>query len=166
MLLNRGRKSLGRKQSGKGKGSNTMSKYYTWKKGGNKININTGFKSFDNYIVCISSGNCIGKGQISFYIRPYNETFCNGKENKLGCLRDYDLSMFGNLLDTTIKNKVKSITESVGCTLYAFSTKRGVFGYIIEQNNKYDLYIPPYQICKDKKYNCLKYIEMILKEEK
>lgn len=143
-----------------------MSKYYTWKKGGNKININTGFKSFDDYILCISRGSCVGRGQTSFYIRPFNETYCNGRENEKGHLRDYDLSMFGNLLDTTIKNKVKSITDTVGCMLYAFSTKRGVFGYIIEQNNEYDLYIPPYQTCRDKKYNCLKYIEMILKEEK
>ena len=143
-----------------------MSKYYTWKKGGNKINIDTGFKSFDDYILCISKGSCIGRGQVSFYIRPFNQTYCNGRENEKGHLRDYDLSMFGNLLDTTIKNRVKAITENIGCTLYAFSTKRGVFGYIIEQNNKYDLYIPPYQICRDKKYNCLKYIEMILKEEK
>ena len=142
-----------------------MSKYYTWKKGGNKININTGFKSFDDYILCISKGSCVGRGQISFYIRPFNQTYCNGRENEKGHLRDYDLSMFGNLLDATIKNKVKSITDTVGCMLYAFSTKRGVFGYIIEQNNKYELYIPPYQICRDKKYNCLKYIEMILKEE-
>ena len=51
-----------------------MSKYYTWKKGGNKININTGFKSFDNYIVCISRGSCVGRGQTSFYIRPFNQT--------------------------------------------------------------------------------------------
>ena len=143
-----------------------MSKYYTWKKGGNKININTGFKSFDNYIVCISRGSCVGRGQTSFYIRPFNQTYCNGRENEKGHLRDYDLSIFGDLLDTTIKNKVKSITDTVGCMLYVFSTKRGVFGYIIEQNNKYELYIPPYQICRDKKYNCLKYIEMILKEEK
>lgn len=143
-----------------------MSKYYTWKKGGNKINIDTGFKSFDDYILCISKGSCIGRGQTSFYIRPFNQTYCNGRENEKGHLRDYDLSMFGNLLDATIKNKVKSITDTVGCTLYAFSTKRGVFGYIIEQNNNYDLYIPPYQICRKKKYNCLKYIEMILKEEK
>ena len=143
-----------------------MSKYYTWKKGGNKINIDTGFKSFDNYVLCISRGSCVGRGQTSFYIRPFNETYCNGRENEKGHLRDYDLSIFGNLLDTTIKNKVKSITDTVGCMLYAFSTKRGVFGYIIEQNNKYDLYIPPYQIRKKKKYNCLKYIEMILKEEK
>lgn len=143
-----------------------MSKYYTWKKGGNKININTGYKSFDNYITYISRGNCIGRGQVSFYIRPYNETLCNGNENEKGKLRDFDLSMFGNLLDNGIRNRIKNITENIGCCLYVFSTKKGVFGYIIEQNKNYEIYIPLYQKYFDKKYNCLKYIKLILEEER
>ena len=141
-----------------------MSKYYTWGKSGNKIHLNSGFRAFDDYIDCISKGNCIGRGQISFHIRPYNEIECNGNIREKGHLRDFDLSMFGNMLDSTIINKVKDKTENVGCMLYAFSTRNGVFGYIIEQNGKYDYYIPPYQKCYGKKMFCLKFITKILEE--
>ena len=71
-----------------------MSKYYTWKKGGNKININTGFKSFDDYIVCISKGSCVGRGQTSFYIRPFNQKYLKKFIHSSATLPTYRYPLF------------------------------------------------------------------------
>ena len=143
-------------------------KLYKWNKSGSKIIINTGYREFDNYINCISKGNVISRGQLSGYIRPYNKVVCNGITNNKGQLRDYDLNMFRNL-SSIVKDYIKNITNNEWCILYQYSTKKGVFGYIVEQNNNYKIFIKDSQFLGNKRleqrYNCLEYVVEILKEE-
>lgn len=145
-----------------------MSKYYKWNKRGSRIIIDSGYKTFDNYIVCISKGQVFGGGQTSFYIRAFNETICNGNIREKGHLRNYDLSMFTNL-DYRVKKYVESITENKGCMLYKFYTyKNGIenlVGYIVEQNNEYKIFNTSYY-SKIKKQKCLEFIVKILEEKK
>jgi hypothetical protein len=142
------------------------SKYYTWNKRGSRIVIDSGYKTFDNYIVCISRGNVIGGGQTSFYIRPYNETKCNGNEREKGVLRDYDLSMFDGL-DNNVRMFVNNITENKSCILYEFYTykygTKNKIGYIVEQDGKFTIFNNNYY-ARNKKQKCLEFITKILQE--
>lgn len=143
-----------------------MSKYYKWNKRGSKIIIDTGYKSFDNYIVCIAKGNVLGGGQISNYIRPRTETKCNNENYPMGELREHDLSIFN--LTAQVKKYVESITEDKGCMLYEFyfcrDTQLHVVGYITEQDNKYEILLYDHKNY-DKKIKCLEYIIKILEEK-
>lgn len=145
-----------------------MSKYYTWNKRGSRIVIDTGYKTFDNYIVCINRGNVVGGGQLSCYIRPYTETKCNGYDFKLGELRDTDLSNFNNLWGG-VSEYVKSITNTRPCILYKFYTykqgRENVVGYIVEQDGQYKTFVYGNDRIREKKLKCLDYIIQILKEE-
>ena len=143
------------------------SKYYKWNKRGSRIIIDTGYKTFDNYIVCISNGQCIGGGQTSFHIRPYNEILCNNTTFEKGHLRNYDLSMFHNL-DYQVRKYVESITENKGCLLYKFYTyKNGVeniVGFIVEQNDNYKIFNNSYY-ARAKKQKCLETIVKVLRNK-
>ncbi|MBR2652848.1 MAG: hypothetical protein IKC22_00785 [Bacilli bacterium] len=143
------------------------SKYYKWNKRGSRIIIDSGYKTFDNYIVCISRGNVVGGGQTSFYIRPYNEITCNGKTFEKGHLRNYDLSMFSGL-DYEVRKYVESITTNQSCVLYKFYTyKHGIenqVGYIVEQNGNFKIFNNSYY-SKNKKQKCLEFITKILQEK-
>ena len=142
------------------------SKYYKWNKRGSRIIIDSGYKTFDNYIVCISRGNAIGGGQTSFYIRPYNEITCNGKTFEKGHLRNYDLSMF-NGLNGAVRKYVEEITTNQSCILYEYYTsKNGNYnrvGYIVEQNGNFKIFNDSYY-SKNKKQKCLEFIVKILQE--
>ena len=144
------------------------SKYYKWNKRGSKIIINSGYKTFDNYIDCISRGNCLSRGQKSFYIRPFMETKCNENNFELGHLRNYDLSMFNEDLDSNVKDYVNEITVNNGCILYEFYTYKNYVkkkvGYIVEQNGNFKIFVSGYY-SRDKKRKCLEFIVNILKEE-
>lgn len=142
-------------------------KYYKWNKRGSRIIIDTGYKTFDNYIVCIMKGQAVGGGQSSVSVRPYNETKCNNTEFKRGVLREYDLSMFGSL-DSDVREYVESITEDKSCMVYKFYTiKKGeenVVGFIVEQNDNYKIFNNSYY-AKAKKQKCLETIVKVLKNE-
>ena len=146
------------------------SKYYKWNKRGSRIIIDSGYKTFDNYINCISRGNVIGCGQTSLYIRAYNNTTCNGKTyeiNEKGELRNVDLIPFGNI-DNNVRQYIEHITTDKSCILYEFYTyKNGVknkVGYIVEQNGEFTIFNNSYY-SKNKKQKCLEFITKILEEE-
>lgn len=144
------------------------SKYYKWNKRGSRIIIDTGYKTFDNYIDCISHGNRLGGGQTSFYIRPYNKTECNGNIRKPDELRTYDLSMFDDL-DRNVLNYVKRITTDNSCILYEFYTyKKDVknkIGYIVEQNGTFKIFNNNTHNYWYKKQQCLETIVKVLEEK-
>lgn len=145
-----------------------MSKYYKWNKRGSRIIIDTGYKTFDNYIVCISRGQVIGGGQTSFSIRPYNETTCNGNNCEKGYLQKCDLDMFSPL-DSNVYEYVRKITQDKGCMLYRFYTyknnKMNIVGYIVEQDNKFKIFNNSCY-AKAKKQKCLETIVKVLEEER
>lgn len=143
------------------------SKYYKWNKRGSRIIIDSGYKTFDNYIDCISTGQVIGHGQFSWHIRPYNEIKCNGNIHEKGYLQNYDLSMFDNL-NYDVRQYVKNITKNKGCMIYEFYTykhdTKNKIGYIVEQDNKFTIFNDSYYSW-NKKQKCLEFIVKILQEE-
>lgn len=100
----------------------------------NKMLIHTGHATFDRQADCLGTGNVIGKVQLSFYIRPYSETECNGRTNSPGHLREYDLHYFQDL-PSSILQVVKNLTVDKPVILYEIRHWRGeqktVHGYII-----------------------------------
>lgn len=90
-----------------------------WTKDGMKQIVNTGCKEFDNYIIAISTGNVIGGGQFSLYVRPFNETECNGFTWEKGHLRNFDLKSFSNL-PNRVRKYVESVTQDESIILYKF----------------------------------------------
>ena len=143
------------------------SKYYTWNKRGSKMIINTGYKTFDKYITAISHGQCLGCGQFSLFIRPYNETTCNGYDFKLGELRQSDLKKFNDLY-YTLRKHIESITQDKGCILYEFYTykkeNKNIVGFIVEQDGNFEIFEDGLFPTR-KKNECLKFIVKVLKEE-
>lgn len=143
------------------------SKFYTWRKDGNKMIINSDFKTFNKQTNYIGTGNVIANTMTGFYIRPYNEIECNGTYHEKGVLRDNDLKMFEYNKD--IFDYVKSITENKSCILYQIfyyknNKKRKVFGYIIQQNNDFKYILTDYEN-RDKKRSALDLVVNILKEK-
>lgn len=70
----------------------------------NKIRFKSPLKSFDKYVNYITAGNAITDGQLSYYVRSYNdegEGLMDYPENKRvpGHLRQFDLNGFKNVPD-------------------------------------------------------------------
>jgi|GEM_PF-2968270 len=105
---------------------------------GNHMLFESGHKTFDRQVDCISTGNMIGDVQLSFYIRPKVETECNGFSFKPGHLRDFNLSMFKQL-PVVVRQRVLSLTETNGVWLYEFRHWAGeqkiVHGYVITSSD-------------------------------
>ena len=111
---------------------------YTWSKDGMKMKINTKFKLFNRQTNCITSGNALCNTQYSNYIRPYNETNCNGNVFEKGHLQNYDLQYFHLEEHTALKEYVKSFDHSV--VLYEFfiykNKQKDVRGWLVEDNGE------------------------------
>lgn len=111
---------------------------------GNKARIETGHKTFDRYCTCISTGNVIGDGQYSSFIRPRSETECNGFTFPAGACQDFDLQHFKGL-PKSLRDFIAQQEKSV--ILYEFfhekRGKRVSHGYIITQGN-----YPNYKLVK------------------
>lgn len=116
---------------------------YSWSKNSMKMIIHSDFKTFNEQTNCISFGNAIANTQYSNFIRPYNETICNGKHFEKGYLRDYDLQFFEKL-NEQILSYIHEITENKGCMVYEFFihryNKKKVIGYVIGQEYSYRIF--------------------------
>ncbi len=89
----------------------------------NKQHFESAHKTFNRQVDCIMKGNVIGKTQISWYIRSYNELECNGRINEPGHLQNYDLDMFkraGYHIPTQILNKIRELGTNQKFILYNF----------------------------------------------
>ena len=93
-----------------------MEKLYTWSRNKNKMIIDTDFKEFNKQTNYIGTGNCIANTQYSSYIRPINETTCNGCNFPANHLQNYDLKGFA--INSEMRNILKNQTEST--ILYEF----------------------------------------------
>lgn len=114
-------------------------KKHIWKRGGNRVVIDTGNKTFDRQCDGFHTGNVIGTVQLSSYIRPKNETECNGYQFAIGHLRTTDINSF-RFLPHFVRNKVEELTETQSAILYEIrhfiSDGRGghkkiIHGYIL-----------------------------------
>lgn len=110
-----------------------------------KVNINTGHKTFDRQCECLMTGNVWGNAQFSSYIRSYDECECNGRVNPCGHLQEFDLGHFKNVPQHILKS-VHAFTHSVPAIFYEFrhwkkvygSKEKVIHGYILtftDQNN-------------------------------
>lgn len=108
--------------------------------------INTGNSTFDrkangNYY---GRGNVISDVQFSNYVRPFNETECNGYVRPEGYLRDFDLNHF-KTLPINIREYIKFVTDNESVILYEVRHWNGntkvVHGYVITKchRNNYKL---------------------------
>jgi hypothetical protein len=106
---------------------------------GNHMLMQSGHKTFDRQVDCVSDGNVIGSVQYSSYIRPTEEVECNGFTNPPGHLRNFDLEMFEQFGMHKNSYEWKKIVELVdrygGGILYAFfhyvGRRRIVHGFIL-----------------------------------
>jgi hypothetical protein len=69
----------------------------------NKAKIETGHKTYDRQCVALMTGNVVGPGQHSSYIRPVSQTRCNEMDFPVGNLRAYDLQAFPGLPPAVLK---------------------------------------------------------------
>lgn len=109
----------------------------------NKMEINTGHKTFDRQCDCLFYGNVIGNTQYGNYIRPYEET----DENRFppGELQRSDCRQFVEAFAAP-KNVIASAkqlsNEFGGCILYAifhtYKRERIVHGFICSKTHEFD----------------------------
>lgn len=115
-------------------------KKITWKNP-NKMEINTGHKTFDKKCVVVSTGNVFSQTQTSCYIRPRTETQCNGFTKPEGHLRDFDLHVFTQTkprIPDHVLKRVLQETETKQICLYRIfhyvGEKRIMHGWILTKS--------------------------------
>lgn len=112
------------------------SKYYKWSKDKMKMIINSDFVEFNKQTNCISQGNVIANTMYGKYIRPYNETICNGQTFPIGHLFNYDLKYFR--ISQAMKEYIKSLNKKV--VLYEIfiyrKNREEILGHLIEDNGR------------------------------
>lgn len=127
-----------------------------WNKSGMKQILETGCKEFDKYITCVSTGNVVGGGQLSFYIRPYNETECNGFTREKGVLRKFDLESFKEI-PNSVRKYVESVTIDNSVILYKFYHYNRNYGrnrYYRSYHNKFTVHG---YVITDRNHKLMKY---------
>lgn len=113
-----------------------------WHRGGNRMIIDTGHKTFDRQCDCISTGNVWGDVQHSSFIRAFDETECNGFSNSPGHLQDFDLKYFIESvpnIPVRVLKEIKEATKTISGILYQFRHFTGpswnrckiVHGYVL-----------------------------------
>ena len=109
---------------------------------GNHMLFESGHKTFDRQVDCISTGNIIGNVQLGFYIRSYAETKCSGQTFPVGHLRDFDLENWQQL-PSHVRERVLRETTDKGVWLCELRHWRGehkiVHGYILTTDDDHRL---------------------------
>ena len=114
-------------------------KKHTWDNP-NKMHFESAYKTFNEQTNLISTGNVIANTQFSSYIRPYNETECNGLTRPAGELLKFDLQYFRNIPERII-NILWDKTRTESYILYQFSVynkkynERDIIGYVLTDYN-------------------------------
>lgn len=88
----------------------------------NKMIFESEHKTFNRQADLISTGNVWGGVQTSGFVRPYNQTECNGFTNPPGKLRDFDLSLWRNM-PSHVRAYVIKQTRDRSVILYEFHHK-------------------------------------------
>lgn len=106
----------------------------------NRMLIDTGHKTYDLNCQTASTGNVVSNNQLSFYLRPYNETECNGYNFDAGKLLDYDLNHFTDLPNWIKENILETINPNKMYCLYEFrhwnKSKKYIHGYVLTEVSK------------------------------
>lgn len=94
----------------------------------NRMQIDTGHKTFDSQCDCLSTGNVAGGVQHSSFIRAWTDTECNGVTRNPGHLQDFDLSSFK--MPPYLLRTVKELAREKPVILYEIRHWRGKEKYI------------------------------------
>ncbi len=99
-------------------------------------NVVTGHKTFDKKSEgCIMTGNVISNVQFSWFVRPFNQTDCNGFYFPPGYLQKVDLNSFSSTLPECVKECIRRNGRSQRFIVYEFRHFRGrkkiIHGYVI-----------------------------------
>lgn len=143
------------------------SKFYTWSKNGMKMIINSDFKEFNKQTNCISQGNVLANTMYGNYIRPYNETICNGQTFPIGHLFNYDLKYFR--ISQAMKEYIKSLNKKV--VLYEIfiyrKNRKEILGHLIEDNGRIIniTVATDYKTNYNKRFSALETVKNIIEEE-
>ena len=100
----------------------------------NKMKFESDLKTFNKEVKCIFKGSAFSNTQISYNIRSYNNTNCNGYEFQKGELMESDLKHFKNLPHIiyqilTDKNRQEDLI------LYQFNYSNNIIGWILTDKN-------------------------------
>jgi len=87
---------------------------------GNKMLFESDHKTFNRQTNCISTGNVIADTQYSGFIRPYNETECNGFTNPKGHLQEYDLNWLLKDVPGYVKDWIRKYAKTKSVIAYHF----------------------------------------------
>lgn len=150
-----------------------MSKFYEWRKDGNKMIIHSNFKEFNRQTNYITNGNVIANTIHGSYIRPFNETKCNGQEYEQGHLFDYDLKFFS--ISRSYREYIKMLGEQgIKVILYEIfiyrNGEKDILGWLIEDDSIgkiIDLTVGyTYKTNYLKRVSALKTVQNILEEKR
>jgi len=101
----------------------------------NRMRFESLHKTFNRQVSMITTGNQIGNTVLSSYIRPYNETKCNGFTRSPGHLQEYDLGCFVKEAPGMAKDWVREHGREKSFILYLFfhwrNQERIIHGVII-----------------------------------
>jgi len=106
----------------------------------NRMKIDTGHKTYDLNCQTASTGNVVSNNQLSFYLRPYNETECNGHNFETGRLLEYDLNHFADLPNSVRYEILETVNPNKIYCLYEFrhwnKGKKYIHGYVLTEVSK------------------------------
>lgn len=102
---------------------------------GNQV-VNTDWAEFNKQTNCISTGNVFGRTQLSWFIRPYGKTECNGYKFPEGHLMKVDLDTFGKFrIPENLEQVIRDKNRKDSVILYMFFTLRNKritpFGWVL-----------------------------------
>lgn len=101
----------------------------------NRMKFESEHKTFNRQVDCISSGNVIGRVQLSGFVRPYKEVECNGRVNPKGHLQEYDLGWLLKDFPCYVKDYIRKHGKDKSLIGYEFRYWRGnrkhVCGYVV-----------------------------------
>lgn len=86
----------------------------------NKMHFESEHKTFNRQCKCIMTGNQIGDVVYSGYVRPYNETDCNGFTNPKGHLQEYDLNWLLKDVPYYVKDWIRKYAKTKSVIGYHF----------------------------------------------
>jgi len=86
----------------------------------NRMKFESLHKTFNRQVSMISTGNQIGNTVLSGYIRPYNQTECNGRIVPEGQLQEYDLGWLAKEAPEIAKQWIRRQNKDASFILYVF----------------------------------------------
>lgn len=102
--------------------------------------MNSGNKTFDKQADYIGTGNVFSNVQIGAFIRPKNQTECNGKTFAAGELQEYDLKPFRKIgmiliFETLVKEAAKTKQVCLSAIFHRRKNKRILHGFILTKDH-------------------------------